>query len=64
MQNFAQFESGQKTREIAADKAGFGNKDTYRQAKAVVEQGSPELVAAGQLKILHPERAGRYRPGG
>ena len=35
MQNFAQVATGQKTREIAADKAGFGNPETYRQAKTV-----------------------------
>jgi len=33
VQNFAQFEPGQKTREIAAKEAGFGNPETYRDAK-------------------------------
>ena len=33
--NYPQFEAGQKTREIAADKAGFGSEFTYRQAKTV-----------------------------
>ncbi|MCP5197682.1 MAG: ParB N-terminal domain-containing protein [Gammaproteobacteria bacterium] len=49
VQNFAQVElpgSGQKTREIAAKKAGFGNPETYRQAKTVVDHAEPELVAA------------------
>lgn len=46
VQNFAQFESGQKTIEVAAEKAGFGNKETYRQAKTVVETAAPELVEA------------------
>ena len=38
--------SGKRTDEIAAKKAGFGNKETYRQAKAVTEKATPELVAA------------------
>lgn len=46
VQNFAQVESGQKTRAIAAQQAGFANHETYRQAKKVVDQGAPELVAA------------------
>ena len=37
---------GQKTREIAAQKAGFGSEFTYRQAKTVVQNASPELVEA------------------
>lgn len=36
--------SGKTTRSVAAEKAGFGNETTYRQAKAVVETGVPELV--------------------
>lgn len=43
-----------RTDEIAAKKAGFGNKDTYRQAKTVVEHAAPELVAAmekGDLSV-------------
>lgn len=46
VQNFAQVESGKKTRQIAAEKAGFGNPETYRQAKVVVTHGTPELVEA------------------
>ncbi len=38
--------NGQETRDVAAEKAGFGNHETYRQAKSVVERGSPELVGA------------------
>ena len=37
--------TGQKTREIAADKAGFGNPETYRQAKTVSVL-TPVAVAA------------------
>jgi N6-adenosine-specific RNA methylase IME4/ParB-like chromosome segregation protein Spo0J len=44
-QKFAEL-AGKETREIAADKAGFGNAETYRQAKAVVATAAPELVAA------------------
>ncbi len=35
-----------RTEEIAAQRAGFGNYKTYEQAKQVVDQGAPELVAA------------------
>jgi ParB family chromosome partitioning protein len=38
--------AGRETREIAAKKAGFGSDYTYRQAKAVVDQGMPDLVPA------------------
>ncbi|WP_156886392.1 hypothetical protein [Rhizobium gallicum] len=42
-QNIAEVK-GKETRQIAAEKAGFGNSETYRQAKAVVDEGIPELV--------------------
>ena len=38
--------SGKETRQIAAEKAGFGNETTYRQAKTVVEKADPALVQA------------------
>jgi N6-adenosine-specific RNA methylase IME4/ParB-like chromosome segregation protein Spo0J len=44
-QNLAELK-GKETRTIAAEKAGFGNAETYRQAKAIVENGAPELIAA------------------
>lgn len=44
--NCSQFEPGRKSREIAAEKAGFGSHMTYRRAKRVVEKGAPELVDA------------------
>lgn len=44
-QNFAEL-PGKETIEVAATKAGFGNKETYRQAKAVTEKAEPELVEA------------------
>lgn len=39
-------EQGKRTRDIAAEKAGFDSATTYRQAKAVVAQAEPELVEA------------------
>lgn len=38
--------SGEKTRDEAAKKAGFGSGATYERAKKVVETGSPALVDA------------------
>ena len=46
VENFPQVETGQKTRQLAAEKAGFGNETTYRQAKTVVAEAIPELVEA------------------
>jgi hypothetical protein len=43
VENFPHLE-GQKSRDIAAKQAGFGNETTYRQAKTVVEHAEPELV--------------------
>lgn len=54
VQNFAQVESGKKSIEIAADKAGFNNKETYRQAKKVIEESIPEIIEmvdSGELSI-------------
>lgn len=45
VENFPQL-AGQKTRDIAAERAGFGNARTYEQARKVAEQGAPELVEA------------------
>ncbi|MCH4542948.1 ParB/RepB/Spo0J family partition protein [Ochrobactrum sp. A-1] len=52
-QNIAEAQ-GKETRQIAAEKAGFGNPETYRQAKSVVETGVPELVDkmdAGEVSV-------------
>ncbi len=46
VQNFAEVPAGTKTRDLAADRAGFGNAETYRQAKSVVDKGHPDVVAA------------------
>src|SRR5262249_33199307 len=37
---------GKRTREAAAEKAGFGNDKTYRQAARVVERGTSRLIQA------------------
>lgn len=41
-----------RSADIAAQKAGFGNRETYRQAKAVVENAEPELVEAMDSKVV------------
>lgn len=46
-----------RTDEIAAKKAGFGNHVTYRQAKKVVETGTPELVSALDENRIKPSVA-------
>lgn len=38
--------SGKRTDTVAAEKSGFGNPETYRQAKKVVEDATPEVVEA------------------
>lgn len=51
-QNFAECK-GKETRQIAAEKAGLGNKETYRQVKKVTNQAESELVDAmdeGRIK--------------
>lgn len=42
-QNVAEVK-GEETRGLAAKEAGFGNHETFRQAKTVVDSGIPELV--------------------
>ena len=46
VQKTTQVEPGRKTRDAAAERAGFGNHETYRQAARVVESGTPRLVRA------------------
>lgn len=46
VQKIAQVDAGKKTRDEAAEKAGFGNHETYRQASKVVNNGTPRLVLA------------------
>jgi hypothetical protein len=71
--NFSEFH-GTQTRNIAAERAGFGNPITYQQAKRVVERGTPELVEAmdaGEVSISaaaviaeQPRAAGLAAAGG
>lgn len=59
-QEIAEIQKGQETRDFAAKKAGFGNRETFRQAKNVVDNAAPELVAAmdeGKVSILAAHRA-------
>ena len=52
--DLAQVEPGVKTRVIVAKAAGFRSASTYGQAKKVVAQGAPDLVAAmdsGEVSI-------------
>jgi hypothetical protein len=46
VQKIAQVEPGRKTRDAAAERAGFGNHETYRQAAKVVESGTSRLIRA------------------
>ncbi len=48
-QNFAQVEQGQKTRQIAAEKAGLGNPETYRQAKHAFIIDHPDYSITGGI---------------
>jgi hypothetical protein len=63
VEELPQLEPGKKTRVEAAEKAGFGNETTYRQAKAIVENGAPELIAQGLhgFRALCDRRCGRGR---
>ena len=65
VQNFAQVEPGQKTREAVAKAAGFGNAETYRQAKTVVEKADPALVQAmdaGEVSISTAAKLANAEP--
>ncbi len=42
--NRAEVDRGKETRDIATQKAGFESRESYRQAKKVVEHGVPDLV--------------------
>ncbi len=39
-------EVNKRTDQVAAEKAGFGNETTYRQAKTVAHHATPELAQA------------------
>lgn len=64
-QKIADAKKGQETREFAAKKAGFGNRETFRQAEAVTERAAPELVEAmdsGKVSIFAAHKALRETP--
>lgn len=58
VENFPQVETGTKTREIAATKAGFGNDRSYRQAREIVEAAEAEPERFGGL-VADMNRTGR-----
>lgn len=73
VQDFAQLpegeaqapEKGQKTTDFAAKKAGFGNRETFRQAEAVITKADPELVEAmdsGKVSIFAAHKALKEAP--
>ena len=54
VEKIPQVAPGRKTREVAAEKAGFGNDKTYRQAAKVVQNGTARLIHAmdsGKISI-------------
>ncbi len=56
---------GEKTRDIAAQKAGFDSSHAYRLAKTVVERGAPNVVEAmdaGEVSISAAARAVKAAP--
>ena len=63
-QNFGEV-AGKKTAEIAAKAAGFGNAETYRQAKTVVKEAIPELVEAmdrGEIAVSTAAKLAKAEP--
>jgi len=50
-------------RSVAAERAGFGGAETYRQAKAIIEQETIRAVikayAAGTIKLSKPDKKSR-----
>ena len=60
-QNFEEVK-GKETLEIAAQKAGFGNKETYRQVDKVAKEGKQELINAPDENKIKPNKKGNYSP--
>jgi hypothetical protein len=56
VQNFAPCQPKGKTRDIAAEAAGFRNHTTYEQAKAVVDACDPQLTAMMDRGRISPAR--------
>ena len=64
-QNNTQNVAPVRTDAMAATKAEFGNYRTYRDAKEIIAQGVPELIAAvesEQLSIFRAAKIARYSP--
>jgi ParB family chromosome partitioning protein len=57
--NCPQVEPGRKTRELAAEKAGFESDRTYRRAKKVVDRAQPEIVDAVDAGALRVSQAAK-----
>lgn len=56
---------GRDSQQILAERVGFGNPETYRQAKAVVEHATPEVVKAmdsGELSIYAASKVAQQPP--
>jgi hypothetical protein len=57
--NYPEVQQGKETREIAAEKAGFGSDFTYRQAKKIVDHAEPVLVDAVDAGALSISQAAK-----
>lgn len=51
-QNFADALEDKRKDEIAAERAGFGNKETYRQVKKVIQEAIPDVVEMMDKDVL------------
>jgi ParB-like chromosome segregation protein Spo0J len=63
--NFQEVHLGMETKEIAAEKAGFGNQTSYRQARKVVDHAEPELVQAvdnGAIRVSQAAKVAEADP--
>lgn len=61
----AEVEKGRQTRDIVAERAGFGSHYSYEAAKRVVDKGIPELVEAmdkGQISITKAAEIAKLKP--
>jgi hypothetical protein len=50
-EDFPEVQPGTETRELAAEKAGFGNTRTYQQAKKVTKEGAA-VVAVRDFRAI------------
>lgn len=63
--NFSEVEPGQRTSEVVAKKAGYGNRVTYEQAEKVVRAAVPELCDAldrGDMSVAAAFAASKEEP--